>query len=74
MFRYKIKHDCFAYDGSRKECSALNRLYCMLEEDCRFYKTRKQARPDTASVEDLFLTDKEKRPTVQAKALFEIIC
>ena len=34
-----IKMDCFAYNGIKKDCSALNRSYCRTHE-CVFYKTK----------------------------------
>lgn len=33
----EIHKDCFAYRSSKKDCSALDELYCKKEE-CRFYK------------------------------------
>jgi hypothetical protein len=43
-----VKTDCFAYDEEtfhRPTCRALNGLYCKKEE-CKFYKTAKQACTD----------------------------
>lgn len=37
----KTKKDCFAYDGERDNCKALNALYCS-RENCKFYKQRKK--------------------------------
>lgn len=35
-----VKKDCFAYDSEKKNCKALNALYCS-RENCKFFKQRK---------------------------------
>lgn len=37
----RIKHDCFAYNKDKRECTALNELYCM-KEKCSFYKPKEE--------------------------------
>ena len=41
VMRFGKKEDCFAYDKKRRDCKALNDLYCRFEE-CPFYKTEFQ--------------------------------
>ena len=41
MVGFKVKHDCFSYLKYKRECHALDSLYCMNAE-CPFYKTEKQ--------------------------------
>lgn len=36
---FEVMTDCFAYDKNRRECKALNELYCEKEGQCNFYKT-----------------------------------
>lgn len=51
MEAYEVKKDCFGYRGKCK-CDALKWTYCT-EEECKFYKTKKQ-----------FEKDREKYPYV----------
>lgn len=43
------KKDCFAYD--RKECGALNDLYCKYQH-CNFYKTKETLEIDEQVAEE----------------------
>lgn len=36
-----IKTDCFAYQGQKKGCKGLNKLYCRTHR-CTFYKNKEQ--------------------------------
>lgn len=37
----KIKTDCRFYDKEKRQCKALNNVYCAIEEKpCRFYKQK----------------------------------
>lgn len=38
---YEVKKDCFAYDGRKKNCNALNELMCK-KEKCKFYKPKNE--------------------------------
>lgn len=40
------RKDCFAYDKLRKNCSALNALYCKKEysKHCPFYKEKEKVK------------------------------
>ena len=38
----EIKRDCFAFSEKTQQCMALNETYCRREEECAFYKTRKE--------------------------------
>ncbi len=44
MAQAQIKEDCIMLEdkGSTKSCKALNRLYCIEEENFAFYKTASQ--------------------------------
>lgn len=42
MSSLKIKRDCFGFNGEKGTCNALNKLYCMCEEKCGFYKTKEE--------------------------------
>lgn len=36
------KRDCIMYDKETKECTGLNKTYCIFEEECAFYKSKKR--------------------------------
>lgn len=40
------KRDCIIYDKETKECKGLNKTYCIFEEECAFYKSKKEYRAD----------------------------
>ena len=41
-----VKRDCFCYNPLKRDCDALNELFCAKEEKCKFYKLREQAYRD----------------------------
>lgn len=41
MNNIEVKTDCFGFDKAKQNCKALKELYCK-NENCRFYKTKKQ--------------------------------
>ena len=38
----EVKKNCMFYDAAKKDCKALNALYC-LRENCKFFKTSEGA-------------------------------
>ena len=41
-----VKTDCIQYRPGKKECKALNKLYCETECRCPFYKSNKEYSQD----------------------------
>ena len=62
-----IKKNCFAYDSTKEECTALLELVCKKKDTCRFYASRNAklaARVRSAKRREglgMCLTAKEKR-------------